>query len=61
MAHSSFVAGGGSFLKRPGKKNDAGETVVPALIPPQPPARKGSGSKRIASHINFQFILTCLV
>jgi hypothetical protein len=61
MAQGALVAGGVSFLKRPGMKNDAGETDVPAFTPPQPATRNGSGSNRIASHINFQFILTCLV
>jgi hypothetical protein len=61
MAQGSLVAGGVSFLKTPGKKNDAGETDVPAFTPPQPLTRNGSGSKRIASHINFQFNFTCLV
>jgi hypothetical protein len=61
MAQGELVAGGGSFLKSPGKKNDAGETVALALIPPQPLVIKARGTSRIASHINFQFILTCLV
>jgi hypothetical protein len=61
MAHGALVAGVVSFLKSPGRKNDAGETVVPALTPPQPLAKKGSGSNRIASHKIFQFNLTCLV
>jgi hypothetical protein len=47
-----------SLRKRPGRKKVAGDTVVPALTPPQPLAKKGSGSNRIASQINFQFNLT---
>ena len=27
---------GASFFKRPGRKKEAGETLPPALIPPQP-------------------------
>jgi hypothetical protein len=61
MAHGAFVAGGVSFFKSPGRKNDAGETDVPAFTPPQPATRNGSGSNTIASHKNFQFNLTCLV
>jgi hypothetical protein len=61
MEHGALVAGAVSFFKSPGRKNDAGETVVPALTPPQPPAKKGSGSSKIASHISFQFNLTGLV
>jgi hypothetical protein len=57
-ATGAFVVGGVSLRNNPGKKNDAGETLVPALTPPQPLIKKGSGSNRIASHINFQFNLT---
>jgi hypothetical protein len=57
-AQGPFVAGSVSFFKRPGRKKDAGETVVPALTPPQPPAKNGSGRNAIASHANFQFNLT---
>jgi hypothetical protein len=57
----ALVAGVVSFLKSPGRKNDAGETEVLAFTPPQPPARKGRGSNSIASHKNFQFNLTWLL
>jgi hypothetical protein len=57
----AFVAGGVSFLSSPGKKNDAGETVVPALIPPQPLKNKGSMIAGIASHKSFQFNRTWLL
>jgi hypothetical protein len=60
-AQGAFVAGIVSFFKRPGRKKDAGETVVPALTPPQPATKKGSGSNAIASQTNFQFNLTCEV
>ncbi|HTV40908.1 MAG TPA: hypothetical protein VMF08_10050 [Candidatus Sulfotelmatobacter sp.] len=56
-----FVAGLVSFLKSPGKKNEAGETDVPAFTPPQPLKSKGNASAGIATHICFQFNLTCLV
>ena len=56
-----LVAGVVSFLKSPGKKNEAGDTDVPALTPPQPLKTKDSGSANIANHIDFQFNLTCLV
>jgi hypothetical protein len=59
--HGAFVAGAVSLRKRPGRKNDAGDTVVPALTPPQPPVKKGNGSNSIASKANFQFNLTSLV
>jgi len=57
----ALVPGATSLRNRPGRKKDAGDTVVPALTPPQPPVKKGSGSNSIASHINFQFNLTSLV
>ncbi len=60
MAQGALVCGV-SFLKSPGRKNDAGETDVPALIPPQPATKNGSGSNRIANHNSFQFNLTCIV
>jgi hypothetical protein len=60
-AQGALVAGIASFFKMPGKKKDAGETVVPALTPPQPPAKKGRDSNAIASQTNFQFNLTCVV
>jgi hypothetical protein len=61
MEQGALVAGIASFFKRPGRKKDAGETLVPALTPPQPVIKKGSGSNAIASKANFQFNLTCLV
>lgn len=60
-AQGALVAGRVSFFKRPGRKKDAGETVVPPLTPPQPATKKGRGSNAIASKANFQFNLTCLV
>jgi hypothetical protein len=60
-AQGAFVAGIASFFKRPGRKKDAGETVVPALTPPQPLTKNGSGRNAIASQANFQFNLTCQV
>jgi hypothetical protein len=54
----AFVAGTVSFLNSPGKKNEAGETVVPALTPPQPLKNNGNARADIASHNNFQFNLT---
>jgi len=56
--HGALVAGVVSFRKRPGIKNVAGETVVPAEMPPQPLVKNGSGSNSIASQVNFQFNLT---
>jgi hypothetical protein len=56
-----LVAGGVSFLSNPGRKNEAGETEVPALTPPQPLKRKGSARAGIASHNSFQFILIALL
>jgi hypothetical protein len=53
-----LVAGAVSFLSNPGRKKDAGDTEVPAFTPPQPLAKKGSGSNAIASHRIFQFNLT---
>jgi len=60
-AHGALVAGVLSFLMRPGNKKVAGETDVPAEMPPQPPVKKASGSNSIANHTNFQFNLTSLV
>jgi hypothetical protein len=56
-----LVAGGVSFLSSPGKKNEAGETLVPALTPPQPLKSMGSARAGIASHKSFQFNLTGLL
>ena len=57
----ALVARGVSFLSSPGKKNEAGETLVPALTPPQPLKSMGSASAGIASHKSFQFNLTGLL
>jgi len=47
-----------SFLKSPGRKNDAGETLVPVLMPEQPAPKKISAAADIASNGKFQFNLT---
>lgn len=57
----AFVAGPVSFLSSPGKKNEAGETLVPALIPPHPLKTKGRARTGIASNTSFQFNLTGLL
>jgi hypothetical protein len=57
-AGALLVAGAVSFLSSPGKKNEAGETEVPAFTPPQPLKSKGSAIAGIASHKSFQFNLT---
>jgi hypothetical protein len=57
----ALVAGVVSLRNRPGMKNVAGDTDVPALTPPQPPAKNGSGSNNTSSQIYFQFNLTGLV
>jgi hypothetical protein len=57
----ALVAGGVSFLNNPGNKNEAGETLVPALMPPQPLKSKGSARVGIANHKSFQFNLTRLL
>jgi hypothetical protein len=59
QAHGALVAV--SFLNNPGRKKDAGDTVVPALTPPQPVAKNASGTNSIASSPIFQFNLTCSV
>jgi hypothetical protein len=56
--HGALVAGVVSFRRRPGIKKVAGETVVPAEMPPQPPVKNASGSNSIANQVNFQFNLT---
>jgi len=50
------VAGGAAFIK-PGKKNEAGETVLEAFTPPQPTAPIVRTTK-VASHRFFHFNLT---
>jgi hypothetical protein len=57
----ALVAGGVSFLNSPGNKNEAGETLVPALTPPQPLKSSGKARTGIASHKSFQFNLTRLL
>lgn len=64
MANSLVVSGTAmgalvdtSFLKSPGKKNDAGETVVPALMPLQPAPTNVSAAKN-ASSMKFRFNFT---
>jgi hypothetical protein len=44
----------------PGRKNEAGETVVPALMPLHP-ALNSVKNTSIASHRKLQFNLTCPV
>ena len=60
MATGASVAGGGSAFNSPGRKNEAGETDVPALMPPQP-ALASVTNTSIASPGKFQFNLTCPV
>jgi hypothetical protein len=51
---------GGSAFMMPGRKNDAGETVVPVLIPLQP-ALSSIIAVSIARHRKFTLNLTCPV
>ena len=44
---------GASFFKSPGKKNDAGETDVPALMPLHPVPENASAA-RSANNMKFQ-------
>src|SRR5258706_3942158 len=53
------VSGGPAFMM-PGRKNDAGETDVPALIPLQP-ALNSINAVSIARYTKFTFNLTCPV
>jgi hypothetical protein len=55
-----LVAAGGSAFISPGKKNEAGETDVLALMPEQP-APNSVKNASIASRDKFQFNLTCPV
>jgi hypothetical protein len=59
FATGSFVTGGLAFMS-PGRKKLAGDTLLLALMPPQPPLQKNNGT-RIASRRKFQFNLTCQV
>jgi hypothetical protein len=61
MTLGALVDGTVSFFINPGSRNVAGETLVPALTPPQPAPTNGSDNTTIASQINFQFNLTSLV
>lgn len=47
-----------SFFKSPGRKNDAGETLVPALMPEQPTHTNASAVANIANNRKFQFNFT---
>src|SRR5208283_3723439 len=49
---------GGSALSKPGKKNDAGETVWLALMPPHP-VQPTINAAAMASDSKCQFNLTC--
>jgi len=64
LGFSGNVAGvlveGGPAFKSPGRKNEAGETVLLALMPPQPMVHSASAIS-IVSAGEFLFILTCLV
>jgi hypothetical protein len=51
---------GGSAFNSPGRKNEAGETLWLALMPPQPVLHSAS-TISIASAGKFLFILTCPV
>ena len=48
---SCFV--GASYFKRPGRKNDAGEMLCEARMPPQP-APKATTAAKAAARIHFQ-------
>jgi len=52
-----LVAAGGSDLISPGRKNEAGEMLLLALMPPQP-APNSVKNASIASRGKFQFNLT---
>jgi hypothetical protein len=58
-AAGALVEGGPAFIS-PGRKNEAGEKLLLALMPPQPVLHSASASS-IASAGKFLFILTCLV
>jgi len=58
-AAGALVEGGPAF-NNPGRKNEAGETLLLALMPPQP-AVHNAHAISIASAGEFLFILTCLV
>ena len=60
MATGASVAGGGLAFNSPGKKNEAGETDVLALMPEQPVPDSITNTS-IASRGKFQFNLTCPV
>jgi len=58
-ATGALVAGGPAFIS-PGSRNDAGETLWLALMPPQPALPTASATS-VVSASKFLFILTCLV
>ena len=60
MATGASVDAGGSAFNSPGRKNEAGETLLLALMPPQPVLNSVKNTS-IASHNKFQFNLTCPV
>jgi hypothetical protein len=60
MATGALVAAGGSVFISPGRKNEAGETDAPVLMPEQP-ALASVKNTSIASHGKFHFNLTCPV
>ena len=53
-------SGAGSAFMRPGRKNEAGDTVVPELIPEQPAASNPRPAAS-ASRMIFPFIRTWLI
>jgi len=60
MATGVLAGAGGSAFISPGRKNEAGETVAPVLMPEQP-ALDNAKNTSIARHGKFQFNLTCPV
>lgn len=63
MAESGEAAGAlvaVSFLSKPGKKNDAGETLVPLLMPPQPAPKKITAANTADNNKKFQFNFTLI-
>jgi hypothetical protein len=58
-ATGALVEGGPAFIS-PGRKNEAGETLWLALMPPQPALPIASTTSMVSAS-KFLFILTCLV
>jgi len=58
-AAGALVEGASAFIN-PGRKNEAGETLWLALMPPHPVEHNTSASS-IANPGKILFILTCLV